>query len=141
MASFAATLTRQLRTAALDRELAAGAKLRGNPLLQRRGERLCSRRRRDRLADEIERLLADAQERPRGVAAAIPFSRAEVRDARIPLSDLACRLRSEAPVDPQGMLLVRRLLSDAGGPVFRPAEPGALRAAVRRVNAALDPRP
>ena len=138
--SFAATLTHQLRGAALDRELAAGARLRGNPRLQRRGEKITCRRRRDKLARALEQLVADAQQGPRGVTAAIPMDRAEVLGARIPLNDLAGRLRSDAPVDPQGVLLTEQMLCDVASPVFRPAERGALRTAVRHLNAALDPR-
>ena len=139
MASFAANLGLRLRGGALDRELAAGARLRGNPHLQRRGERITCRQRRDRLADALDQLVAEAARPPRGITAAIPPARAEVLDARIPLADLACRLRSEARVDPQGVLLIERLLRDAASPVFHPAEPGALRAAVRGCNIALDP--
>ena len=142
MASFAATLNRQFRAGALDRELAAGARLRGNPLLQHRGKKITCRRRRDKLANALEQLIADAQQPPRSsMTAAIPMDRAEVLDARIPLSDLVCRLRSDAPVDPQGVLLTEQVLCDVASPVFRPAERGALRTTVRQLNAALDPRP
>ena len=140
MASFAATLTQQLRASALDRELAAGARLRGNPRLERRGEKVTCRRRREKLANALDQLVADAQQPHRGVTAAIPMDRAEVLDARIPLRDLSCRLRSDAPVDPQGVLLTEQVLCDVASPVFRPAERGALRMAVRRLNTALDPR-
>jgi len=141
MSPIASALTTRLRAGALDRELAAGARLKGNPLLQRRGRHVTGRRRRDRLATALERLVNHAENPGRwAFTAAVPVARNEVLGARIQMLDLACRLRSDVAVDPQGVLLVQRLLCEAASPVFRPAEPGALRAAARQLDAALDPR-
>ena len=141
MAPFTATLSTALRAPTLDRELAAGARLCDNPLLQRRGVKVCSRRRRDRLAAGLERLVAQAEHPKRGgITAAVPIARSEVLDARIQLLDLADRLRCDAPVDPQGVLLTQWLLCDGASPVFTPGGPGALRAALRELSAALHPR-
>jgi hypothetical protein len=141
MTPIATALTMTLRAGALDRELAAGARLRGNPRLQLRGQRVTCRKRRDRLAAALERLVEQARDTRPGLTSAIPMAREEVLGAGIQLLDLACRLRSDAPVDPQGVLLIGRLLSDGASPVFLPPEPGALRGVARELNAALAPRP
>lgn len=141
MTPIAIALNSTLRAGALDRELAAGARLRGNPHLQRRGRRVTCRKRRDRLAGALERLVEQARDFKPGITSAVPMARDEVLGASIQLLDLACRLRSDAPVDPQGVLLIQRLLCDGASPVFLPPEPGALRGVARELSAALQPRP
>lgn len=127
-------------TPLLDRELLAGIDPLGDPTLERRGRRVCSRRRRDKLAAALETLVAKAERDRPGLSAAVPLPRAEVLDARIPLFDLARRLRSDAPVDPQGVLLVRRLLSDPHSALNSPSSTDSVRTALRRARAALAPR-
>jgi hypothetical protein len=125
----------------LDRELLAGTDPARDPALARRGERVCARRRRDRLAAALERVVAAAEHRADGaLTAAAPVAREEVLANRTAIRDLACRLRSDAAVDPQGVLLVRRLLADPASPLNVGAGGGALLAALRRVSAALRPR-
>src|ERR1700716_4109595 len=98
-------LTLPLRAPMLDRRLLAGADPHRDSALEWRGKRLCSLRRRQRLAEALEHVLAEAE---RGgdasLSAAAPVAREDVLGARTPLLDVARRLRSDAPVDPQGIL-------------------------------------
>jgi len=125
-------------TPLLDRDLLAGADPHRDPALERRGERVCARRNRDKLASALEGVVARAERSADSLTAAAPVHSDDVLAARTPLLDLARRLRSGDEVDPQGVLLVRRLLSDPASALN--AHTSGLAAAVRRVNAALNPR-
>jgi hypothetical protein len=131
-----------LRTPVLDRRLLAGTDPSQEADLVTRAKRVCSRRQRDRLADGLERVLAEAEAQPasRALSAAAPIARQDVRDASTVILDLARRLRSTAPMDPQGVLLVRRLLSDPASPLASHSDDVSLRRALRQANAALTPR-
>jgi hypothetical protein len=122
----------------LDRDLLAGADPRRDPALERRGEKVCARRNRDKLAAALEAVVARAEHRDGGITSSAPVHSDSVLDARTPMLDLARRLRSCDDVDPQGVLLVRRLLTDPASALN--ARAGGLAEAVRRVNAALNPR-
>jgi hypothetical protein len=122
----------------LDRELLAGADPRRDPSLERRGEQVCTQRNRDKLAAALESVIARAEHSDGGLSASAPVSSDDVLGARTQVLDLARRLRSGETVDPQGVLLVRRLLTDPASALN--AKGGGLGEAVRRVNAALNPR-
>lgn len=126
-------------TPQLDRDLLEGADPRRDPALERRGEHICAHRNREKVAAAIESVVAKA-ERGGGLSSAAPLHSDDVLGARTPLVDLAHRLRSGAPVDPQGVLLARRLLSDPASALNSRSGSESLCAAVRNVNAALDPR-
>ena len=49
------------------------------------------------------------------------------------------RLRSPEPVAPQGVAMVRALLVDGNGLLYRPGEPGALGSRLRAAAAAMEP--
>jgi hypothetical protein len=53
------------------------------------------------------------------------------------------RLGGPIPVQPQGVALLTRLLTNADGssPLYNPSEPGALRRVIRGATAALDAQP
>jgi hypothetical protein len=127
-------------TPLLDRELLAGADPQGDPALERRGMRVCGRRNRDRLAAALEAFVAAAERGHGGLTSAAPVPSDDVLPSRTQLRDLARRLRSDAPVDPQGVLLLRRLLTDPASPLTSGAGPAPLRAAARQASAALTPR-
>jgi hypothetical protein len=130
-----------LRAPMLDRRLLAGADPHRDSALEWRGKRLCSLRRRERLAAALEHVLAQAERRGDGsLSAAAPVAREDVLGARTPLLYVARRLRSDAPVDPQGILLLRKLLSDPASALNSQAGPEPLRAALRQVSTALIPR-
>lgn len=124
----------------LDRELLAGADPQREPALERRGRRVCARRNRERLANALEQVVAKAERGGSSLSASAPVPREDVLGARIPLRDLARRLRSDAPVDPQGVLLVRKLLADPASALNSRSGADTLCAVVRKVNAALNPR-
>jgi hypothetical protein len=125
-------------TPLLDRELLAGADPHRDAALERRGERVCARRKREKLATALEAVVARAERAPGSLTASAPVHSDDVLAARTPLLDLARRLRSGDEVDPQGVLLVRKLLTDPSSALN--SHGGGLADAVRRVNAALNPR-
>ena len=133
-------LAMPLRAPVLDRQLLAGVDPHRDPALELRARQVCSRRRRDRLAWALEHVLLDVGDEAVAHSAKAPIARQDVLDARVPLLDLARRLRAEAPVDPQGVLLVRQLLSDPASPLVHRSRAVSLEAALRRANAALTPR-
>jgi hypothetical protein len=104
-----------------------------------RDARMASERSRRRLARELENAIARAEQRYTPFSAAIPVCHeAAAGEARGALLDLAERLRAPRRVDPDGVCLARELLVDGAGPLYAPAEPGQLRAAVLRALRALD---
>jgi hypothetical protein len=108
--------------------------------LARRGEKVCARRNRERLADALEAVVARAERSDDSLTSSAPLHSDDVLDARTPLLDLARRLRSADGVDPQGVLLARRMLTDPASALNSRSGAEGLRAAVRRVSAALNPR-
>jgi hypothetical protein len=127
-------------TPLLDRELLAGADPQRDPALDRRAQRVCARRKREKLAGALEAVVAQAERGRGGLSSSVPAPTDEVLGARTPLLDLARRLRSDGPVDPQGVLLTRRLLSDPASALNSRSGAASLIAALRSVNAALNPR-
>jgi hypothetical protein len=127
-------------TPLLDRDLIAGADPRRDPALERRGRRVCARRRREKLAAALEAVVARADRGGATLSSSAPVAGDDVLAARVALLDLARRLRSDAPVDPQGVLLARRLLSDPVSALNSGSGAVPLLAALRSVNAALNPR-
>lgn len=128
------------RGAQLDRQLAAGAYPLPDTPLALHVRRITSRRGRAHVADGLARALRDA------VAIAPAFSAAarpdchEVFAARTVLAALERRLRGPEPVAGRGVALLRELLTDGSGPLYRPAEPGVLGSKLRAAAAALEPR-
>jgi hypothetical protein len=122
----------------LDRDLLAGADPHRDPALERRGEQVCARRKREKLADALEAVVRRAERSEDSLTSSVPVHSEDVLGARTPLLDLARRLRASEEVDPQGVLLARRLLTDPASALN--TRSGGLAAAVRRVNAALNPR-
>jgi hypothetical protein len=127
------------RGAELDRQLAAGARPSPGTLLAVRGERITSRRHRERVADGLARVLRDAQAATHGFSAAAQPDRGEVLAARTVIAALRRRLCAPEPVTPRGVILLRGLLTDGNGPLYRPSEPGALGSRLRAAAAALEP--
>jgi len=104
-----------------------------------RGERITSRRQRERVADGLARVVRDAQAVTHGFSAAVHPDRREVLAARTVIAALHRRLRAPEPVTPRGVILLRGLLTDGNGPLYRPSEPGALGSRLRAAAAALEP--
>ncbi len=127
------------RAAQLGRQLAAGARPGAGTLLAAHWQRITSRHGRARVADGMARAVRDALSTP-GFSAAVPLDRREVLAARTVLAVLDPRLRAPEPATAQGVALLRELLIDGAGPLYRRSEPGALGSRRRAAAAALGPR-
>jgi hypothetical protein len=84
--------------------------------------------------------IARAEVRPAAFSARLAAPRPQVGPARADLLRLARRLAGPEPVDPRGLALTRRLLSDGAGPLHWGASPADLTAHAREALAALEPR-
>jgi hypothetical protein len=100
--------------------------------------RMTSERSRRRLAEHLEHAVVRAEQRFAPFTAAVPVCHEAAGEARGALLDLAERLRAPRRVDPSGVRLARQLLHDGAGPLYVPAAPGHLRAAVLHALRALD---
>jgi hypothetical protein len=123
-----------LRRGSLDRSLAAGADPQTSPELARRARQLSSPRFRAGLAASIRNLLDAAEEPRRAFTSAVPIQRSAILAERELLLELAAELRSDEELRPRGIVLVERLLTDGGSPIY--AE-GSLREELRRARAAM----
>jgi hypothetical protein len=103
-----------------------------------REARMTSERSRRRLAEDLENAIVRAERPSAPFSAAIPVCSEATGEACGALLDLAERLRAPRHVDPSGVRLARRLLHDGAGPLYVPAHPGELRAAVLQALEALD---
>ena len=102
-----------------------------------REARMVSERSRRRLAEYFENAVARAEQPSAPFSSVIPVCDEARGAARGALLDLAERLRARR-ADPNGVQLARRLLHDGAGPLYVPAEPGELRAAVLQALEAMD---
>jgi hypothetical protein len=119
-----------IHRSALDRALANGTDPSRTPELALRAKQLVAPRRRERLADGVERLITAAAQPPSRLSAAVPLRREEVLDTRPLLLTLAAELRAPGPVRAEGVALTRLLLVDGGSALYEPGEAGALAKAV-----------
>ena len=126
-----------LNRSGLDARLAQGEPPSDDAALASRAARLCAPRTRNRVASGLERALTD--DRRPGLSAAVPVNRRAVQSARPYLVQLIEALRSPAPVAPQGVARALRLLTDAGSPLYPPAQPADLRHAAGQALWELDP--
>jgi hypothetical protein len=140
LASLVARVRARLGHSRLDRALAAGADPCASLALAYRASRLTSRRRRLRLANEIDKLLDAAAAPPRLFALAVEPDREEVAAALPQLIELSELLRSSSPLYSQGLARLLLLLRDGGGPIYAPARQGALGDELLALIAALEGR-
>jgi hypothetical protein len=122
----------------LDRRLAQGTSPNATALLAIHAERITGPRGRARVAEGLARARRDAHAAHSGFSAAIPPHASEVRAARTVLETLERRLLAPEPVTPRGVALLRVLLTDGAGPLYRPGEPGVLGSDLRAAAAALE---
>jgi hypothetical protein len=123
---------------ALDRELAAGVEPDSSPQLTLRAAQLTGMRNRRRLADGLERLLADAR-RP-GVLSSAIRPRASLMRSEAVLEALQRRLRSDERLAPRGLAILRRPLTDMGSSLYAAADSDELSSVLRLVAASLTDR-
>jgi hypothetical protein len=121
----------------LDRTLLGGARPSPASELGWRARQLTSPRRRQRLADRLERVVQDAASPQPARSSAVPLNREEIRRCAGLLYNLAAELRDDQPVTPRGVLVLRRLLYDGGSPLYAGEADGALELELRHARAAL----
>lgn len=124
----------------LDRTLAVGIHPEVDVLLTLHAQRLVREDTRLELAASLERLLAAAS-RPVSVLSRIPSMAVlpRVAAAQGDIEALVDHLRACVPVSARGVALVRILLRDGSGPLFRYESTGDLGAQVRQAVRALEP--
>ena len=111
------------RHSQLDADIARGRRRPGDPALALRESQLIEPRRRRQLATRLEEVV-EAPKRSRRSGATAPVDRRAVQAARPVLADLVDLLRSSERVEPRGMALGWRLLTDPGSPLFEAEESG-----------------
>src|SRR3954453_8013400 len=111
-----------------------------SPVRRRRLEHRLERtplRKRQRLADQLDRLVEQAELPQAYRGSAAPLNRAEIRRCHHLVHSLAAELREDQPLTPAGVLLVRRLLSDGASPLYAREDEGLLELELRRARTAL----
>ena len=123
----------------LTRALAEGADPKASAELALRARQLTSERNRRMLERSLRGVIAEAHGRRMTHARAIIDRRAAL-DAEAAIMEMIERLGGPSPVQPQGMALLTRILTNADGssPLYNASEPGTLRRMVRSATAALD---
>jgi hypothetical protein len=121
----------------LDRRLAAGEDPRGSDALALRALRITTRRGRASVAGGLAGILRSARAGRLRFTAAVTPNRSEVLEAAAVIAAVERRLRAAEPVAAHGVAMVRLLLIDGNGPLYRPGEPGVLGSRLRAAAAAL----
>ena len=127
-----------LRRGALGRRLAEGADPLSSPELERRAGQLVAQSHRRAVAQEIERVIDAAEERPSPYSAAVPLRSAAILEQRPILLSLAGDLRhTDQRVSVRGVALIERLLRDGGSPLYVETLDESLEGALRHARSAL----
>jgi hypothetical protein len=129
-----------LRRWNLDRRLTEGADPCASSALTRRAIRLTRRRSRDRLAENVDRVLIAVERPAAGLSSAVPVDASEVAAATPRLIEVREILRSTDPIYARGVAMLKRLLRDGGGSLYAPHRRGALNAELELVIGALEGR-
>jgi hypothetical protein len=126
----------------LTRALAEGADPTARPEFALRAAQLTSWRNRKRLARTLGRTIAEAHGPAMTRSRVVIIRRAAVLDAEAAITAMIERLGSAKPVEPKGMAIIERMITNAGqSPLYGPSEPGALDRLIRTATAALEPGP
>jgi hypothetical protein len=139
-------LTTRLHRAALDGRIARGDAWEDDEQLASRAAELIELATRRRIADNLERAIAD-EGRPRYLSPAVPVHGSAVAVARPVLEQLIVALRCPGPVWPRGVAIVELLLTEAESPLYGAPEEETLVAEARHaldelfVPFEVDPRP
>lgn len=132
-------LTVWRRGTELDRRLAAGEDPWASDALVLRARALTGRRSRRRVAEGMAGVLRSARNGHPVFTAAVRPRCPEVLEAADLIGSIERRLRGPGPVAARGVALIRLLLIDGNGPLYRPSDPGALGSQLRSAAAALRP--
>jgi hypothetical protein len=127
----------RLRAFSLDRDLAAGASPDASVALALRAQMLVRPRYRHQLASSVRRVLTAATQPSLTSRPPVPVCRDRVAGSSEEFADLIRRLLTAGPVAARGVAQVSVLVADAGGPLYRRASAGDLRARVRDAADAL----
>jgi|GEM_PF-1518864 len=109
----------RVRADALDRDLAEGANPDRSGVLALRAQALASPATRRALARSLLRLQAAADAPRRRTGSTVPVARGHIHQAHAELAEVVEHLLAPAPVAAQGVALVKVLLQDAAGPLYR----------------------
>jgi hypothetical protein len=128
---------------AIDDRLLSGQPADGNPVTRARLARLTGRRYRAAVARALRRLVEAARRHDRNpFIAQIPLREDEVLSSEPLIRTLADELEREDRVNPRGVILAERLITDGGSPIYwasplhqRAAE--SVESAVKHARAAL----
>jgi hypothetical protein len=132
----AANLYAHLRSARLDRELAAGIPIDASPVLAVRARTLARRSEREQLGHQLRRIVREAHA-PARRRMRVPIARERVLAAEQELALLASRLESSQAVAVTGLAKVRVLLRDGCGPLYYADSSEDLSAVARQATTAL----
>jgi hypothetical protein len=127
-----------LRRSRLDELLLSGVEPEESPELTLRAAQLTGSHHRRVLADSLARAVRVAEGSGRRLSAAPRLACGEVHAARAALRELESALRSDAPVEPAGVVLAERMLTDGTGPLYIYGENDALWHAAKCASAALE---
>jgi hypothetical protein len=123
----------------IDARLARGIEPWHSPVYAARCRQLTGERSRRALARSLERLVEEADERPRlWLSSVVRPPCGRVHEARPLLLMIASRLRAEAPVDPRAVAAIRLLLSDGAGPVYAHGHPDTLKLRLQTIASWID---
>ena len=131
-------LSLRLQARQLDRALAGGASAADSPQLARRAAALVRADTRTELAATLRRLARGDGRVPFGNRVGATPARSD--EVRSDLERLAARLVEPGPVAARGVALTQELLTDGAGPLFWTESADDLRARLRTVREALEPR-
>jgi len=126
------------RGAELDRRLAAGEDPRADDALALRARRLTTARGRRHVADGLAGVLRSAGNGRPVFTAAVRSRSGELLEVDAVIATIERRLRAPEPVAAQGVAIVRSLLTDGNGPLYRDSDPDALGSRLRAAAAALN---
>jgi hypothetical protein len=121
----------------LDRRLAAGIDPQTTDVLALRAATITTRRSRTRVADGLAGAQRSAGRAAPGLTASMRPCASELIAAGSVLAVLDDRLRGPDPVNPQGMAMLRELLTEPASPMYQSSEAGALVDWLRTVAATL----
>ena len=124
----------------LDRALAEGTDPMLSDELMLRAGQLTGANYRRALADTFDEVICIAEGQSPRLTSSPPLARREVRAARAALLDLSRSLREDAPVNPAGVALAERLLTDGLSPLYLESGHDALWHAARLAGETLRER-
>jgi hypothetical protein len=131
----------QLTRARLDREIVSGRACTPTDALALRVRQLTHQRTRQQIARQLRSVVEYVDRRdPRPIITAVVIEPAAVRAGRNAILGLAHRLEVGDPVQPRGIVLARRLLTDGSGPMFNRGSGRTVTEAIWEVVDALEGR-